>query len=163
MWWKDSPIWNTVGTHLRFSPHILSITTALLRKTLGLPPIDPSTTSTTDTPLPPLITIHIRRNDFTVWCGDHTRDDCLAPLSAYIRRVDQVTQELLKTHPTWTKEDIKVVVMTDEPRVTPEKDAGNNEKLEPGTSEGWWKSVEDEGWLSIRHDDEGTVEEYGAW
>jgi len=33
-WWEDSPVWNVVGTHLHFSPRVLSL--SLLRKALDI-------------------------------------------------------------------------------------------------------------------------------
>jgi len=156
-WWEDSPIWNAIGTHLHFSTRILELSTSYLLKTFSLSPSED---------LPPFISIHIRRNDFTVWCGDVVKDDCLAPLSAYIRRVEEVKPGLLEAKPELMKnagngrraEDIKVVVFTDEPHIT-----SQNSGDPPGTSEAWWKAIDDLGWKSIRHDLEQTEEKYGAW
>jgi len=167
-WWDDAPPWNMVGAHLHFSQNVLSIAIPLLRKTLSLPapPSDSSSGNlegSTIGEFPPYISVHIRRNDFTVWCGDVTRDDCLAPLSAYIRRVDEVRGEVLASNPALRKrveageEELKVIVMTDEPHTT------TDEELAPGTSEKWWAEIEKLGWKSVRHDIEGTAEEYGLW
>jgi hypothetical protein len=55
------------------------------------------------------------------------------------------------------REHIRVIVMTDEPHTTTDKE------LPEGTSEKWWKEVDEQGWVSIRHDLEKTAEKYGDW
>jgi hypothetical protein len=115
--------------------------------------------------MPPFVAIHVRRNDFTVWCGDVSRKDCLAPLSAYVRRVEEVKNELIARRPELRKGGgearVEVVVFTDEPRITPEPQTKDDPPL--GSGEKWWEAVESMGWRSVRHDLEGTEEKFGKW
>jgi hypothetical protein len=153
-WWDDSAVWNTIGTNLRFTPQILSISNELLRKYLGV--------AEEAEKIPPFISVHIRRTDFKGWCANTPREECLAPLAAYVKRVQEVKTELMKTHPDLRGverlEDIKVILLTDEPRITAEW-----LHLPPGTSEAWWVEADTLGWISIRHDLEKTSEKYGQW
>ena len=75
---------------------------------------------------------------------------------------------MLSTHPQWTEDDIKVVVMSDEPRITPPQDSEpapntNGYIYAVGECEAWWKSVEDLGWKFVDHIAEHTEEIYGLW
>jgi hypothetical protein len=143
-----------VGTNLHFSAHVISIATELLRKSFSVPPEVEE--------IPPFIAVHIRRNDFKGWCGGLSPEICLAPLSAYTRRVEEVKAALLKSHPKLqgkvNGKEIKVLVMTDEPHHTVAWS-----QLPPGTSEAWWAETYELGWSSIRHDIEKTAEKYGLW
>jgi len=137
---------------------MVDLAEGMLKKALG---------TTSDGSLPPYISVHIRRNDFTGWCSA-PRNECLAPLSAYVRRVAQVRSKILSNHPEWTEDDIKVIVMSDELRITPPKDsepAPNTHGyiFEEGECERWWKSTEDLGWKSYDHIAEKTEEQYGIW
>lgn len=92
-----------------------------------------------------MITVHIRRNDFRKWCQDVgvPEDECLAPLSVYAKRLEQVKEELRTQKGV---SDIQhVLVSSDE--ADPE----------------WWKEVQELGWYWIDHDAEQTEEKYGKW
>jgi hypothetical protein len=66
--------------------------------------------------------------------------ECLAPLSAFARRVDEVKKELLDTRGMV----VNNVIMTSDER-DPE----------------WWDDVQSRGWLRVNHTD--TVQNYGEW
>jgi hypothetical protein len=149
-----------VGKHLHWSPRVRSTAVSLLNDALHTtsPPILPSTDTTyTPSPLPPVyIAVHIRRADFDGWCGNVTREDCLGPIEAYARRVDEVRTDLLSSSRTDLPSEIPVLVMSDEPKTSPDY-------RDPGTSEAWWKSVSELGWIHIDHDVLKTADTYGVW
>ncbi|KAG6911162.1 hypothetical protein DXG01_003902 [Tephrocybe rancida] len=85
------------------------------------------------------ITVHARRGDFVHQCPD---DQCLAPISAYLRRVKEIQGAL------FVKMGIKVteVIITSD-----EKDPA------------FWAEVREEGWKYIDHAAERTLELHGEW
>ncbi|KAF8913684.1 hypothetical protein CPB85DRAFT_1433872 [Mucidula mucida] len=94
----------------------------------------------------PFITVHIRRGDFANSdpCreGLGAKDDCLAPLSAFQRRVHQVQVELLQRTGVQVT---RVIVSSDE--------------RDPK----FWEQVDALGWHYNDHEKERTIETYGEW
>lgn len=87
------------------------------------------------------IAIHARRGDFlTAMCNGVPVDECAAPISAFVRRVDEVKKEILMSKGI----DIKHVIMTSD-----EKD------------EKWWSDIAALGWYRI--DSSDIVETKGKW
>ncbi|KAJ7693209.1 hypothetical protein B0H17DRAFT_933192 [Mycena rosella] len=125
-----SPAWRFVGTHLHWTPKIEALAAEYLRVAFGLAPASL---------VPPYIAIHARRGDFDRACGAVPRDDCLAPLSAFARRVAEVRAELK----TKRKIDVVRVVMTSD-----EADGA------------WWGAVRALGWAVPDH--AGTAAKHGA-
>lgn len=91
-----------------------------------------------------MITVHIRRNDFRKWCKDVgvAEDECLAPLSVYAKRLEQVQEELREKGVEGIQH---VLVSSDE------------------TDPAWWKEVQEMGWYWLDHEIERTEEKYGKW
>jgi len=160
-WWQVwTPAWEMVGKEVHWTPRIRSMAVTLLNEALNtsVPTTISSSTSDGSTPTPPTyIAVHIRRADFDGWCGDITRADCLAPISAYARRVKEVEDDLRAMHGhRRLPAKIPVLVMSDEPKTSPEH-------REAGTSEAWWASVAELGWIHVDHDLHKTEEKYGVW
>jgi len=159
-WWQEwTPAWEDVGRYLHWSPRVRTLAVDLLNETLNTtsPPMTPEIdTKLTPAPLPPIyIAVHIRRADFDGWCGNVSREDCLAPIEAYARRVDEVMGDL-RTARDDLPSEIPVLVMSDEPKTSPDY-------RDPGTSEAWWKSVSELGWIHIDHEVLGTTDKYNIW
>ncbi|KAF9022059.1 hypothetical protein BDZ89DRAFT_956960 [Hymenopellis radicata] len=133
-WWHQwGPQWRVVGKHLRFSEKMLALAREYVGKALGVSSYD----------LPPFITVHIRRGDFGDYCETvYSLKDCLAPLSAFQRRVHQVQFELLER--TGVKVT-RVIVSSDE--------------RDPK----FWENIDALGWHYIDHAKERTIETYGQW
>ncbi|KAJ7125778.1 hypothetical protein C8R43DRAFT_1075303 [Mycena crocata] len=132
LWDDHSPAWRFVGRHMHWTPKIELLAQTYLRRAFGL--------SLTE-PIPPYISIHVRRGDFKEWCKKGTpADRCYAPLSTYARRVEEVRAEILTT------KNITVdrVIMT------------SDEK-----SSDWWEDVRALGWHSADHN--RTAATYGKW
>ena len=89
-----------------------------------------------------MITLHVRRADFAVWCNDVPPEECLAPLSAYIRRVEQLKSQLADRG---IGPIDHVLVSSDE--------------RDPV----FWEQVRELGWSAIDHEKEQTEEKYGKW
>lgn len=84
--------------------------------------------------------MHIRRNDFRGWCAEDVRiDECLAPVEAYARRIEQVKHELRQKGI-----EVEHVVVTSD-----EKDSD------------WWADIYAHGYVSIDHSE--TFRLYGVW
>jgi len=154
-WYQEwTPAWHDVGRHLRWSDKVIGLVTPLLRTAL----LSPEAAVNASEPLPPYISVHIRRNDLSGWCiTGISREDCLAPLSTYHRRVEEIRSLLPLTEEE--KASVKVLVFSDEPLVTPPENPG----YQPGECEAWWEAVRKLGWLTISHDENKTVEKYGEW
>ncbi|KAF8070450.1 hypothetical protein FPV67DRAFT_1413259 [Lyophyllum atratum] len=131
--WKApwSPAWRFVGRHLKFTQSITDLTKQYVRKALQV---------TTDE-LPPFITVHARRGDFAHQCFD-VPSQCLAPLSAYVRRVKEVQGSL------FVKSGIKVT----EVLITSDE-----------TDPTFWAEVKAQGWKYIDHTVEHTLDRHGEW
>lgn len=115
-----------VGKHARWNPHLEDLAMTKVRQLL----------QDSD---PMWITVHVRRNDFKLNCYDVPVDECLAPISAYVKRVDQVKQEL-------ADRDIiikHVIVTSDE------------------TDETWWNDIYALGWKRLQVLDIDPL--YGGW
>ncbi|KAJ7037600.1 hypothetical protein C8F04DRAFT_1393523 [Mycena alexandri] len=128
-----SPAWQAVGRHMHWTPAIEAIGANYTRQTLGIEPGEH---------IPPYIAVHIRRGDFALRCRADgiPLDKCLAPLSAYVRRVKEVRAEILED--TGVAVD-RVIVTSDE------------------EDSAWWEPVLKLGWL--RPDHSRTAEVHGPW
>lgn len=127
---------------MRWSPKVLQIANQMLSTTMG---------ATAGESLPPYIAVHIRRSDFIAWCFGVPRDECLAPLEAYARRVEEVKTEMLERKQIASGDEVKVILMSDEPR----------DGIDRG--EPYWERVAKLGWLSIDHDALETGKNLGHW
>ncbi|KAG8888922.1 hypothetical protein FRB98_006464 [Tulasnella sp. 332] len=126
-----SPVWSLIGTHARFTPRIEGLADQYLRSLFHLGK---------GATIPKFVTVHIRRTDFKDSCPkDLTLDECLAPLSAYERRVAQV-KSIIKVRPG--EPMVEVIVASDEREAS------------------WWEAVGALGWKHIDHIVEETVEKY---
>ncbi|KIY73465.1 hypothetical protein CYLTODRAFT_448795 [Cylindrobasidium torrendii FP15055 ss-10] len=129
--WDYSPMWRFAGRYARFTPEITKLAQIYVNRAVGLPD---------DAPTPPYISVHIRRNDFRGWCAEDVRiDECLAPVEAYARRIEQVKSELRQKGL-----EVEHVVVTSD-----EKDKD------------WWADIFSRGYVSIDHSD--TFKLYGVW
>lgn len=103
--------------------------------------------SLTSVPLQ-FIAVHIRRADFKDKCKGQDLDQCMAPLSAYERRVKQVQEELINIYgaesPQATASQ-RILVASDE------------------TDPAWWETVREKGWSFVDHEKEATSAKYGVW
>ncbi|KAJ7493293.1 hypothetical protein B0H11DRAFT_2277367 [Mycena galericulata] len=128
-----SPAWRFVGRQMHWTSAIQSIADNYTRNALGVE---------YDEAIPPYITVHARRGDFggDPECKNLPAEDCLAPLSAYARRVEEVKAEILETKSI----SIDRIIMTSD-----EKDPA------------WWNAVYQLGWTTPDHSQ--TAERYGAW
>ncbi|KAJ7182490.1 hypothetical protein C8R43DRAFT_967324 [Mycena crocata] len=128
-----SPAWQSVGRHMHWTPQVIEMATASTRQTLNLAPHDP---------IPPYLAVHIRRGDFRIWCNIDgvPVTICFAPLSAFVRRIEEVRSEILNRTGTAVS---SVIVTSDE------------------TAPEWWESVYELGWR--RPDHSKTVEMHGPW
>ena len=81
--------------------------------------------------------MHARRGDFEGWCGDVPREECLAPLAAYARRVREVQDELRGRRGL----AVAHVLMTSDER-------------DPA----WWAQVRALGWRYVDYERARTVE-----
>ncbi|KDQ07958.1 hypothetical protein BOTBODRAFT_88478, partial [Botryobasidium botryosum FD-172 SS1] len=134
-WNEDySPAWRFVGTHVHWSAWVEGLAKEYLRRIFGVKQ---------DADVPPFISVHVRRNDFTGWCPPGApQEECFAPLSAYARRVEEVREELLITRGITADH----VIMTSDER-------------DPA----WWDEVRALGWKFADHAAEQTSGKYGKW
>ncbi|KAK7465417.1 hypothetical protein VKT23_005395 [Stygiomarasmius scandens] len=133
-WNEDySAPWRFVARYMHWNPSLEKLADSYVRRTMG---IDESNSE----PTPPYILVHVRRHDFSGWCGDVPVEECFATIPVYARRVREVQQEILE------KKGIAVnhVIMTSD-----EDDVA------------WWQEVTEQGWLRVDHSQ--TVEKHGAW
>ncbi|KAG0702475.1 hypothetical protein DFH29DRAFT_989773 [Suillus ampliporus] len=128
-----SPAWRFVGQHMRWNASLERIADAHTRRAMNVP---------VNEPMPPYISIHIRRGDFGNQCRDVPLDQCFASLSVIAHRVSEVQEELR------TQKGIEVtqVIMTSDER-DPE----------------WWSDVRALGWTWVDYAKERTEEIYGKW
>ncbi|GLB37406.1 putative GDP-fucose protein O-fucosyltransferase [Lyophyllum shimeji] len=131
--WKTSwsPAWRFVGHHLKFTHPVTELAKQYVRKALRV----------TAGEIPPFIAVHARRGDFAHQCFD-VPSQCLAPVSAYLRRVKEVQGSL------FVKAGIKVteVLMTSDE-----------------TNPKFWSEVKEQGWKYIDHVAERTLDRHGEW
>ncbi|KZS96753.1 hypothetical protein SISNIDRAFT_424333 [Sistotremastrum niveocremeum HHB9708] len=147
-WWDESGMfWNTVGTHMHWTPLINSIARNILNDLLDIssPPVVPLTQEPT-TPMPQYIAIHARRGDFARVCAPYNREDCLPSVAILNRRVSEIRLEL-EDKGFRNTDALKVVLLTDEPH----------------TSESFWEDATSLGWLWVDHERYRTEELYGKW
>ncbi|KAG6879658.1 hypothetical protein C0992_000100 [Termitomyces sp. T32_za158] len=131
--WQSSwsPAWRRIGQHLRFTEPTVDLVKGYVRRALQVIADE----------LPPFITVHARRGDFAHQCFDMP-SQCLAPLSAFVRKVKEVQGAI------FVKFGIKVteVLITSD-----EKDPA------------FWREVREEGWRYIDHSAERTLDRHGEW
>ncbi|KIO33664.1 hypothetical protein M407DRAFT_65342 [Tulasnella calospora MUT 4182] len=140
-WEKHNhPVWELVGTNLHFTQNVEDIASEYLRRLFGMNGLN-------ETEIPPYISVHVRHSDFLHQCGDVKLEDCAAPLSAYVRRVKQVQDELAIIHgPDSPLAKVQNVVVTSDER-------------DPK----WWTEVHNLGWLGTNKFDEEIGTKYGRW
>ncbi|KAF7290982.1 Lysophospholipase [Mycena chlorophos] len=83
-----SSVWRLIGQHLHFHPKVERLAQEQLRKMFHLSETEP---------IPPFISVHVRHNDFQIWCGDQSLEDCFAPFSQYAYRIKRMQKLLLAT------------------------------------------------------------------
>ncbi|KAJ7282033.1 hypothetical protein C8J57DRAFT_1500687 [Mycena rebaudengoi] len=122
-----SPAWRFVGQYIHWAPQLQELADSYTRQTPGIEPHEA---------IPPYATVH--GSDFEIWC-DGVSVECFAPLSAFVRRVEEVKAEFFQIGITVDR----VIVTSDE------RDSE------------WWAAVDRLGW--VRPDHSKTVELYGQW
>ncbi|KAJ7282064.1 hypothetical protein C8J57DRAFT_1219811 [Mycena rebaudengoi] len=80
-----SPAWRFVGQYMHWAPKLQELADNYTRQTLGIEPHEA---------IPPYAAVHIRRGDFKIWCDGVPVEECFAPLSAFVRRVEEVKAEI---------------------------------------------------------------------
>ncbi|KIY68096.1 hypothetical protein CYLTODRAFT_421950 [Cylindrobasidium torrendii FP15055 ss-10] len=120
--WDFAPAWRFVGKYAHFTPAIVDLANAYVKKAIGIPE---------DAPTPPYISIHVRHHDFKALCGSYTLQECYAPVSAYAKRVEEQKAKVLERTGVTVEH---VVVTSDE------------------TDPDWWAEVfAHEGWVTPDH------------
>jgi hypothetical protein len=108
---------------------------------------------------PAYIAVDIRRHELEGSCHAQgiARDKCHSAISVYSQQVEMLKQELSSSHSS-----LPVIVVSDEPYMTPQyyKD---NFGMANGTSEGFWNDLSGTGWMTINHTQLDTVGRYGGW
>ncbi|KIY43900.1 hypothetical protein FISHEDRAFT_77825 [Fistulina hepatica ATCC 64428] len=127
------PTWNIVGRHVHFSEDVNMLVYAYLRKVFGVQK---------DWQIPPFITVHIRHGDFTSYCKDKPVNECWTSLATYADKVQEVRDDILARYGVNVTE---VIVSSDE------------------TDPSFWEKVAAQGWKSVDHAAERTVERLGEW
>ncbi|ELU44476.1 hypothetical protein AG1IA_01505 [Rhizoctonia solani AG-1 IA] len=135
-WWKDyAPYWPKIGVHLHWTSQLLELAQGYLRRHFKVKDGEP---------IPPFISVHVRRADFAGWCPSNmSREACFATPDDYAKRVREVQASLrLQSTPI----DVRSVLVTSDER-------------DPG----WWEEMAEFGpeWGWVDHKAEGTVEKYG--
>ncbi|KAB5589266.1 hypothetical protein CTheo_7283 [Ceratobasidium theobromae] len=133
-----SPFWNQVAIHMRWKKSLVRLANQYLRRHFAI--------EYDSDPIPPFISVHVRRADFKYICSPNlTKDECFAPISAYHRRVQEI-KERLRNRPNGV--DVQAVLVT-------------SDEQDPG----WWDQVAALGpeWRWIDHKTERTAEKYGDW
>ncbi|CUA72485.1 hypothetical protein RSOLAG22IIIB_01155 [Rhizoctonia solani] len=137
-WSRDyAPYWPKIGAHLHWAPRLLELAQGYLRRHFKV---------RDEEPIPPFISVHVRRADFEGWCPSNmNREACFATPKAYAERVREV-QAALRARATPI--DARAVLVTSDER-NPE----------------WWQEIAELGseWGWVDHGAEGTVEKYGKW
>ncbi|KAG8846384.1 hypothetical protein FRB96_001997 [Tulasnella sp. 330] len=134
-----NPMWNLVGVNVHFTSHMDELANGYIRRIFDV---------SINARIPPFISIHIRRADFEGWCEPgRDRDYCLAPISAYARRLGQVQHELAGKHgPQSPLSRVGEVIVT-------------SDEADPN----WWAQIARLGWKTVDHEREQTVEKFGHW
>jgi hypothetical protein len=110
------------------------------------------------------ITIHARHGDFGEWCGKAVPpEDCFAPLSAVVRRVQSVISNRcsfrLITNSLSCREVQKEVLERHGVNITMQQVIMTSDE----TNEAWWEQVASYGWKRIDHAAQQTAERYSRW
>jgi hypothetical protein len=128
------PSWTQVGQYVHFTPRVIALTQADLRRAFGLSP---------DVDIPPYVAVHVRHGDFDGGCSEGTTlETCYAPLSTYAKRVVEVQTELRERHGVEAKH---VLMTSDEQDKT------------------WWEGVRQLGWAHIDFANEPEDEILTKW
>ncbi|KAF8813882.1 hypothetical protein BYT27DRAFT_7131069 [Phlegmacium glaucopus] len=130
-----SPVWQSIARHVKFTQPMLRLGREYLGRAFRVHESQE---------LPQFIAVHIRRGDFSFFCSTDGRQDCLPPLSAYKRHVNDVVAEIRSSRDLVPRA-LQVLVMSDE--VSPQ----------------FWEEVRQEGWYHINHTTERTLERFGEW
>ncbi|TFK74340.1 hypothetical protein BDN72DRAFT_955949 [Pluteus cervinus] len=133
-WQSDwTPAWKFVGQYARFTSSIVRLTMGYVKHAFDI-----------QRELPPFIAVHIRRGDFKDHCEPgYAPHACLAPLSAYIRRAEEVRQELHTRGILVGPTDVFVTSDEEDPA--------------------FWNEVKAQGWKFIDHSEELTVQKFNKW
>lgn len=86
---KWSPAWTHIGRHLRFTDEMQRMAERYVKKGLGLEEGED---------IPKMITVHIRRGDFSDMCKDGRKSPCYLPLEAYQTAIEEVRAGILQKH-----------------------------------------------------------------
>ncbi|KAF7985920.1 hypothetical protein HWV62_43834 [Athelia sp. TMB] len=127
-----------IARHFKWASKPQSLGEEYARRLLSVAPTDP---------IPPFVTVHIRRRDFGGWCDGQSLEDCFASLDTYAVRVREVQAELQARPEFAERGPFKVIVTSDE--IDPE----------------WWAQVRQRGWLFVDHTPAGenTEAKHGVW
>ncbi|KAG8751147.1 hypothetical protein FRC12_012583 [Ceratobasidium sp. 428] len=123
---------------MRWSPRLFGLAESYLRRHFSV---------ADGQPIPPFISVHIRRADFAGWCPSNmNKEACFAPTSAYAKRVKEI-KEALRGRRNGGIDAHAVLVTSDE------------------RSTDWWEEIGELGpeWGWVDHAAEQTVEKYGKW
>nr|GAT53040.1 predicted protein [Mycena chlorophos] len=131
MFYDYSGPWRQVGQYLHFNPKIERLAQEYTRKAFKL---------SASEDIPPFISIHIRHNDFDIWCNGLPQEKCFAPISQFAYRVKQMQKRLKEEKGISTTH---VIVTSDE------------------DSEDFWAEVASYGWSWPDHTN--TKDEYGPF
>lgn len=124
------PAWSFAGRYVRFTTAVRERAQVHLLQAFGLHP---------EAALPNFISVHIRRGDFVDVCENTPIEECFAPLSAYVRRVREVQEELEMRHGVSVQ---RVIVSSNE------------------QNRAFWADIDRLGWAHI---DYGTGVTNGGW
>ncbi|KAF5326229.1 hypothetical protein D9611_000410 [Ephemerocybe angulata] len=137
--WKYpwSPEWRVIGVHLPFTDRMIDLATKYLRTVYSK-----ELTQSGLNDLPPLITVHIRRGDFT-GVGQCSNDKpCRTGTELFAKAVDEVKKQLAEERGLQVP---SVFITSDE-----------KEPL-------FWDEISALGWRFINHTAEKTLDRYGEW
>jgi hypothetical protein len=134
-----SPVWNTILTHLHWTPHVEQVRDQALASLLG---ISYAPTTTQPFVAPPYIAIHVRHGDFQTHCPPNLpASDCFTPLSAFAKAVEDVREDLRRKSGS-AKEGLDVGVDVDRMPVLVASDEQAPE---------FWEEARKMGWKRINH------------
>ncbi|KZO99639.1 hypothetical protein CALVIDRAFT_354484 [Calocera viscosa TUFC12733] len=134
-WFTDSsPVWRFVGKHMRWNPNAEALAQAYLAQHWGLAKGEP---------IPPYISVHIRRGDFGDKCKYLGKNGtgCLPTTNQLKRRVGEVQTQLLEKG-----------ISTDKVLIT-------SDEKDPA----WWEEIQQAGYTWIDHVAAQTDTRYGEW
>ncbi|RXW21234.1 hypothetical protein EST38_g4627 [Candolleomyces aberdarensis] len=128
-----SPVWNRVGTHLRFNEGLIDLTKEYMRRAFGL---------AEGGDVPPMITVHIRRGDFENHCKAGETPPCFIANSRFKKAVEDMQARLLETRGINASH---VLVASDE------------------DDPAFWDEITSFGWSYFDHTAERTHERFSEW